>query len=80
VLPVLRQPDREGIEGRSFGDLELPVVDAVPDVASDPSSVNFVTVDLPSAELLHQGLRIHRSFLLGEVAELFQESALDRVD
>jgi hypothetical protein len=65
--------------GRSFGDLELPVVDAVPDVTSDPSSVNFVSVDLSSAELLHQRLRIHRSFLASEVARLKKESALDRV-
>ncbi len=38
-------------------------------MASDSSSVNFVTVKLLSAEFLHQRLRGHRFFLAGEIAE-----------
>ncbi len=74
-LPVSSKLDREGREGRSFRDLELAIVDAVTNVASDPSGIDFVPVDLSSAELLHQRLRVHRSFLAGEVAEFQQKTS-----
>jgi hypothetical protein len=60
---------------RSFRDLELPVVDAAADVSVDTGSVDLVPVDLAASELRDQHRRVHRSFLLGEIAEPLQESA-----
>ena len=76
--PESPRPSRERTGSRSLGVLELPVVDAVADVSVDTSGIDLVSVDLATSELRDEHRRVHGALLAGEVAELLQESALDR--
>jgi hypothetical protein len=83
MLPVLRalpQAARGGraVEGRSFRNLELPVVDAVADVAMDTGRVDFVSVDVPPRELRDERSRIDRALLAGEIAKLLKGNRASR--
>jgi hypothetical protein len=49
--------------GRSFRDLELPVVDAVANVPSNASGIDFVSIDLSTCELRDEHRGIHRALL-----------------
>src|ERR1035441_3574790 len=51
VLPVSRRRVQAGRAGRSFRDLELPVVDAIPNIAVDSGCVDLVPSDLATSEL-----------------------------
>lgn len=73
VLPVSLRPDRTGRVDRSFRDLELPVVDEVPNVAMDTRCVDLVPVDLAASKFRDQHRGIHRAFFPGEIAKLFLE-------